>query len=246
MERNPAGPRTARGCAAGAVGAERYPRSTVGNGKGGSYVSPEAITAIVAAGIALVALYFSWRTTQSARESARAAKEQSEIQRQLRIDAAQPYVWADIRPDEMTGTLINLVVGNSGPTIATNVRVLITPSLPTIEQTREKALAAQRILENGLSSLPPGRQYKWLLGQGFNLINGTAQEYSITIDFDGPFGSVPSLTYKIDLAELRHSLDRPIGSIHLLTNAVKDLTKALPENYILREIAPTPDLPPSG
>jgi hypothetical protein len=36
---------------------------------------------------------------QRAERAARAAEEQTRIQRQLRLDAAQPYVWADVRPD---------------------------------------------------------------------------------------------------------------------------------------------------
>ena len=39
----------------------------------------------------------------------------------------------------------------------------------------------------------------------------------------GPFGPVPSLTYIVDLADLRGSLDRPVGSLHQLTKAVENL-----------------------
>jgi hypothetical protein len=77
--------------------------------------------AIGAALTGLAALYFN-------AISVRAAKDQTAIQRQLRIDAAQPYVWADVRTDPESGILLDLAVGNSGPTIATNVTALLYPA----------------------------------------------------------------------------------------------------------------------
>jgi len=59
--------------------------------------------AIAAALIAAVAVYFNFQSTRAANRAARAADEQTKIQQQLRIEAAQPYVWADVRGDEATG-----------------------------------------------------------------------------------------------------------------------------------------------
>lgn len=180
--------------------------------------------AIAAALIAATALYFNLQSAHAADRAARAADEQTKIQRQLRIDAAQPYVWADVRPDEATGTLLNLVIGNSGPTVATNVRVRINPPLPAIDQLKERAEAAQAWLADSIRSLAPGRTLAWPLGQGFNLVKDSGtQPHTLTVDADGPFGPVPSLTYIVDLADLRGSLDRPVGSLHQLTKAVENL-----------------------
>jgi len=44
-----------------------------------------------------------FQSTRAANRAARAADEQTKIQQQLRIEAAQPYVWADVRGDEATG-----------------------------------------------------------------------------------------------------------------------------------------------
>ncbi len=83
--------------------------------------------AVAAAVIALAAVWYSRRSAGAADRSAVAVEEQTAIQRQIRIDAAQPYVWADVRSDDESGVLLNLVVGNSGPTVATNVRIKIDP-----------------------------------------------------------------------------------------------------------------------
>lgn len=187
--------------------------------------------AVVAAVIAAVAVYYSRHSTKAAREAAsatkeqaEAAKEQTEIQRALRVDAAQPYVWADVRQDAEAGILLNLVVGNSGPTVARNVHVEIEPPLPTLEQLKESAVAQER-LAAGISSLPPGRIHTWLLGQGFNLLseNGS-QAHTFTIYADGPFGPVPPVSYVVDLADWRGQVARATGSLNQVSKAIEALT----------------------
>jgi hypothetical protein len=127
----------------------------------------------------------------------------------------------------VTGRLLNLVIGNSGPTIATNVRIRVDPPLPTIDQLKERAEAAQARLAEGISSLPPGRILSWPLGQGFNLLAGSdPQAHKFTVSADGPFGPVPPLIYIIDLSDLRGTLDRP-SALHQLTMAVQDLARKL-------------------
>jgi len=176
--------------------------------------------AIAAAVIAAVAAVFNGLYTRAARQAthaaeraASAAEEQTKIQQQLRIDAAQPYVWADVRPDETTGTLLNLVIDNSGPTIATFVRVRIDPPLPAVDELKERAEAAQAWLADGIRSITPGRTFTWPLGQGFNLLKDSGpQAHTFTIDANGPFGPLPTTTHLVDLADMRGTLDRPSAS----------------------------------
>jgi hypothetical protein len=198
-------------------------------------VDPETWVAIAAAAIALAALPFNWRAARAAERQVRAAEEQTELQQQLRIDAAQPYVWVDIRPDEAVGTILNLVVGNSGPTTATHVHVAVEPPLPTVDQLKTRVEAAQTRLSGGIPSLPPGRILTWPLGQGFNLIDEDGpQRYKFTVTADGPFGVMPLTTYVVDLADWRGVVHRPAGSLHELTRAVSDLTATvsnLPATY---------------
>jgi hypothetical protein len=190
-------------------------------------VNAQTWVAIAAAVIAVIALYFNAQYTRSADRAARSAEAQTKIQQQLRIDAAQPYVWVDVRPDDVTGRLLNLVIGNSGPTVATNVRVQIEPSLPAIDQLRERTQAAQARLADGIRSLAPGRTIAWPLGQGFNLLNTVgSQVHTFAVTADGPFGAVPSQTYVIDLADLRGSLDRP-APLHKLAEVVEELSRTL-------------------
>ena len=191
-------------------------------------MNAETWVAGAAALIAGTALYFNWMSTRAATRAAAAAEVQTKIQQQLRVDAAQPYVWVDVRPDDTAATLLNLVVGNSGPTVATNVRINVDPPLPAIDQLKERAEVAQARLAGGIQSLAPNRLLTWPLGQGFNLLNREdPQAYAFTVTADGPFGPVPPLTYVVDMSNWQGILHRPAGSLHQLTAAVNDLTKKI-------------------
>jgi hypothetical protein len=167
-------------------------------------------------------------STRAATRAVAAAEVQTKIQQQLRVDAAQPYAWVDVRPDDTAATLFNLVVGNSGPTVATNVRIKVDPSLPAIDQLKERAEVAQARLASGIQSLAPNRLLTWPLGQGFTLLDREdPQAYTFTVTADGPFGPVPPLTYVGDMSDWQGMLHRPAGSLHQLTAAVNDLTKKI-------------------
>ncbi len=69
-----------------------------------------AVVALVAAAISLAALVASAHQARSARLQARSATDQvnearaqTELQRQIQRDAAQPYIWVDVRPDDGRG-----------------------------------------------------------------------------------------------------------------------------------------------
>jgi hypothetical protein len=188
-------------------------------------VSGETWVAVAAAVIALAALYFNWRSTQEASRAATAAEEQTKIQRQLRIDSAHQV---RIRPDESQGMMLNLVVGNSGPTVAEKVRVEVNPHLPSTAELRELTEGARTLLSDGIESLPPGRTLMWPLGAASKVMNESGRHaYKFTVTAKGPFGPVPALTYIVDMNNWWNSLDRPAGSLHQLTLAVKDLGKKI-------------------
>ena len=216
---------------------------TAGHGGGDALLNwPSLAVSIVAAAIALAAVIYSVKSTHAAQDSAgsgkrsaaaaeraaAAAEQQTEIQLQLRKDAAQPYVWVDVRPDDVTDELLNLVIGNSGPTIAQNVRATIDPPLEAIDQLKDRAETAQDLLARGIRSLPPGRTLVWPLGQGFNILDGDRpKKHTVTVTADGPFGPVPPLTYVLDLMDYNGHMHRPVGSLHLLTKAVENIEDKL-------------------
>lgn len=180
-----------------------------------------AVVGVAGALIALIALWYSRQNVKVAKAQADAAIEQTEIQRQMHRDAAQPYIWVDVRTDPSQGSTLVLIVGNTGQTTATSVRVVFDPPLPMGESGRPRVDEAQWRLRNGIKAIAPGSELWWSVGLAWEVITEkSTQPYRVTIDADGPFGPLETNTYTIDLADRRASRDEPNGSLHRLTKAV--------------------------
>ncbi len=156
--------------------------------------------------------------------------------RESNIAAAQPYVWADVRAADDQGVLVDLVVGNSGPTVAKDVRVEFDPPLTTkgghAEQLTVQAMDRMR---NGMRSLAPGKTLYWHLGSGPVLLESEQpQVHRVTVNADGPFGPVPQMTYEIDLSDFRESNSRPSGTLHRLTEAVEGVALEIKKGNAVR------------
>ena len=175
--------------------------------------------------VALAALMYTAK-------AANAASQQTRLQKQLAVDAGQPYVWADIRPDSHQGGLLTLVLGNSGPTIATDVKVSFDPPLDM--PFREESQHAVEVLERGLPSLPPGRNWVWNMGVAWQVVASDGpKNYELTVEANGPFGAIKPLNYIVSIDDIRRTRSLPDGSLHLVAEAV---TKT---NQTLQSIADT-------
>ena len=138
--------------------------------------------------MAIFALFYSGSQAHAAKDAAVAAEEQAravEDQTQLRRDlakvAAEPRLWVDIRGDDGRGQALVLLLGNSGPSLARNVKVTFDPALDIKE--------VLDILERGIASVSPGRTMEWVLGAAHNTVDWDAlNEYKVRIEADGPFG----------------------------------------------------------
>lgn len=206
-------------------------------------MDPNALAAIVAAAAAilsvLVSIVFGALNARSANRSAVAAEEAQRLAgRQLEAgvsateQALQPYLWADLRP-RADGSLLVLHIGNSGPTVATRVRVLLEPPLADLaeEERRDRMTATGAALASGLTSLAPGRTLEWTLGRAGVLVpaDKPAPAVRVTIDADGPYGLLPTLVYVIDLEQVKYSSGRGegLGLIERAINSVAQEAKQL-------------------
>jgi hypothetical protein len=101
-----------------------------------------------------VAAFYAGSQAISTANQARSAEQQLELANQVRRDQAQPYVFVDIRP-ETNGFLMMLIVENTGPTIAHDVRVTFQPPLRSVSFPEVSQL---RFIQEGINALPPGRR----------------------------------------------------------------------------------------
>jgi hypothetical protein len=173
------------------------------------------------------------RSATASERAADASQEQTEIQRELSRRGAEPSLWVDLRPDDQQAQSIILLVGNSGPTVATNVVVTFDPPLadtPGLAEPAGTAREAEERLHAGLASLPPGRTLRWWLGLPHHVFEQNRSEplsYTVTIKADGPFGRLEPLSYTIDLNDWRKNWATPPGTLHGVALAVKELGKTI-------------------
>ena len=99
-------------------------------------IRPEYWVALGAA-VSILSLMVAGFSLIYVRRSAKASREQTKQQKQAAKDAAQPMLWVDVRCDDGQGQALVLLLGNSGPSVARNVRVIFDP--PPAGDTRHQA-----------------------------------------------------------------------------------------------------------
>ena len=197
--------------------------------RGFELVLLNTIAAVVAALGAIAAAIAAILAIKPAQRAAKAAEEQANVQRELMYQSAQPYVWADIQPDVQQGTMLHLVLGNAGPTVARNVRVVIDPPFPQSSGRVGRSAVAQRRLREGVLSRAPGRIIRWSLGMASDLMEdeGDTTVYRVRVMADGPYGEIEPVETKICLSDWRESLDTPEGSLHHIRKSIDKLVSAI-------------------
>ena len=187
------------------------------------------IAAVVAAVGAIAAAIVAILALKPAQLAAKAAEEQTNVQRELMYQSAQPYVWADIQPDVQQGTMLHLVLGNAGPTVARNVRVAIDPPFPQSSGRVGRSAVAQRRLREGVLSLSPGRTIRWSLGRASDLMKDEEEVtvYRVRVTAEGPYGEIDPVETEIRLSDWRESLDTPEGSLHHIRKSIDKLVIAI-------------------
>ena len=196
---------------------------------GNSIATRESAAAERSADEASTANSMATRSSVAADKAAEAAEEQTKIQEALRRGAAEPNLWADIRPADHEAQLILLLVGNSGPTVATNVIVTFDPPLHQARFFAEVVSHAEQRLNSGLASLPPGRTLAWSLGVAHQVLNhpDLPLSYTVTIRANDPFGPLEPLTYPLNLEDIRMNLSAAVpGTHHGVTEAIETLGKS--------------------
>ena len=200
-------------------------------------IKPEYWVALGAA-VSILSLLVAGFSLIYARRSANASREQTKQQKQAANDAAQPMLWVDIRGDDRQDQALVLLLGNSGPSIARNVKVTFDPAPPATLDIKP----ILELLNQGIASLPPGRTMQWALGAPHNAVDWDAHKaYRVRINAEGPFGAIEPLEYVISVDDLDGSRAAPPGNLHAVAAELHEMTKATKElNEIIRNASLEP------
>jgi hypothetical protein len=157
------------------------------------------------------------------------AKRANELTEQAQREQVQPYVIADIRERVPGSQLLCFIIENSGPTMARDVQLTISPPLrSTLGNETEARLNAA--VTRKISVLPPKRQLMYLVDVSSKLFHSDLPRiYTVVVNCSGPFGPVENLTYVIDLDVLEHSIlnrESLEWSTHVLAEESKKARKA--------------------
>ena len=189
-------------------------------------MDPNTIAAIIAAIGAIASAIAAFTALIPARRAAKAAEEQTNLQLDVMRQAAQPYVWASIQPDQNSGTIFHLIIGNSGPTIARNIRITIDPPLPDLDSSSHLVSQMQQDLKEGIISLAPRDTLHWYLGPASKHITSDTT-YKITTTADGPYGPLEPVEFIIRPQTLQAALAYPQGSLHSIRQELKKIDKSI-------------------
>lgn len=134
------------------------------------------------------------------------ARGQLDLARTLREDKARPFIIVDLDRTRGPGRpFMDLIIKNTGETIAKNVKLTFDPPLTTtLDETAQRAtghpLRDSTIFRQGIPSMPPGREYRILFEHMVDrYATDLPRQYSVRINFDSARGPEEPLEQTLDL-----------------------------------------------
>lgn len=191
--------------------------------------SAEAWTAIAAWVTAGVAAAAAIGATVLARRQVDYAHRQVEEARATRENQAQPFVSVDFEQSPASFIFMDLVIRNTGPTVARNVRFEFDKPLQSTLDDRKTALRNAAILTKGIPTLPPGRTYRMLFERMPDLHDHPElpRSYDVTVQFEDVNDHVHTLTYRLDLDIFYDTEQLAIYGAHDSAKALMEIEKRL-------------------
>jgi hypothetical protein len=149
--------------------------------------------------------------------------------RRLREAQAQPYVVVDVEPSIVTRRILNLVIRNTGQTLARDVKIRFEPPLQSTIDSDGFPPAKFKALTEGIPALPPGREYQIALDSAVDRAQSSLPDsYTVTVSFHDRDGKpLEDLTYVLDLAMFRSAPYVQERSVHDVAEELQRLRETL-------------------
>jgi hypothetical protein len=185
----------------------------------------------IALGSGVVAVVAAIISIWQARIAKGAADKQLKLTERIHREQSEPYVVVDIGPDHVGSALFVLSIHNTGPSMARNVRIQVTPELESTHANLTPRLA--RALARTIPVLPPGRRLVFAFDTNQRFKAELPMRFDFTVDADGPEGPVETLTYTVDLEVLAESLigERPMKQLEKHLKNIEQTLGAVADAY---------------
>ena len=173
-----------------------------------------AIAAWLTLGVAAAAAWFAWHQVREARRT--------------REDQAQPFVVVDFEPTGAGRIFMDLVIRNTGTTVATDVEFAFDPPISTTlgQKVPKYRLEDSAILSRGIPTLPPGKEHRLLFDQMPDRSTSTLpRSYKCVVSFKDSRQRPHSLTYRLDLDIYFGVMNITIYGEHDSAAALRDISK---------------------
>jgi hypothetical protein len=170
----------------------------------------QAFGTMLTALVAVVAAVFAWLQVRHARK--------------LRDEQAQPNVVVDF--EAYRSILMNLVVKNTGLTVAYDVRLTFDPPLvSTLDANREQKLAESLFITRGIPTMPPGRTWTALFERGPDRYkrDDLPRSYSVTVAYRDSRGREYVVPYRLDLDIFFGIRNVGVRDVHDVAEALRSI-----------------------
>lgn len=150
--------------------------------------------------------------------------------RRTREDQAQPFVVADLEPSKAGRNFMDLIIRNTGSTVATNVKIVFDPPLASTlnENDARYRLSEAAIITKGIPTLPPGREYRLLFEHVLDRFNSDLpRSYDAAVTFQDPRGRRHEMQYRLDFDIYFGVMNLSVLTDHDAAKALKEIGKTL-------------------
>jgi hypothetical protein len=180
------------------------------------------LVAAAAVGQFAILAFAAWYARKQVNEARELRKEQALHARELREAEARPYVVVDFEPDLALAPCVNLVIANTGRTMARNVRIEVDPPFDSsVYRDGPVPLARFKLFAEGIPALAPGKRIVLLFDQMIEREKlDLPDTYRVRLTYEWDGGPLPPEELRLDL-----DLYRPLRRIAPRT--VHDVSKSL-------------------
>nr|WP_319375244.1 hypothetical protein [uncultured Methanoregula sp.] len=142
--------------------------------------------------------------------------------KKMRITQVQPEISIYISPEKQWINLIDLIIKNTGPGIAYNIRFAVSPDFHYGLTKGENLLKDLPLIKNGISYMSPNQEFKFLLLCLTDYKYPDYPKLNISVTYKGSFDEQYTKDYFIDFSII-HNLGSENDDVHEISDSLKEI-----------------------